>query len=270
MVRLALALALLAIGCDCGGSRAGGGVEPPAPRPAEAPTPEAPTPAAGDGTPASSAPEEARFVEARRQMVDRQLAARDITDPRVLAAMGRVPRHLFVPEVERREAYADYPLPIGHEQTISQPYVVAYMSQALGLEGDERVLEIGTGSGYQAAVLAELCREVYTIEIVPELAASARALLAELGYRNVQVRAGDGYRGWPEAAPFDAVIVTAAPDHVPEPLVAQLREGGRMIVPVGAVDQDLVLIERGPRGVVQRRVMPVRFVPMTGEAERRR
>jgi protein-L-isoaspartate(D-aspartate) O-methyltransferase len=203
-------------------------------------------------------------------MVDRQLAGRDISDRRVLAALGKVPRHRFVPAHLLSQAYADYPLPIGHEQTISQPYVVAFMSQALRLEGDERVLEIGTGSGYQAAVLGELAREVYTIEIVEPLAQRATSLLAELGYDNVHVRAGDGYRGWPEHAPFDAIMVTAAPDHVPQPLVDQLAPGGRMIIPVGAISQDLVLIERTARGVTRRQVLPVRFVPMTGEAERRR
>jgi protein-L-isoaspartate(D-aspartate) O-methyltransferase len=205
---------------------------------------------------------------ARQRMVREQLEARGIRDPRVLAAMASVPRHEFVPEALRDSAYEDHPLPIGHGQTISQPYVVAAMSEALGLSGDERVLEIGTGSGYQAAVLAVLCREVYTIEIVEPLAERARADLARLGYANVHARAGDGYRGWPEHAPFDAVIVTAAPDHVPAPLVEQLVIGGRLVLPVGAGFQELVRITRTAEGVERESLMGVRFVPMTGEAER--
>ena len=209
------------------------------------------------------------FASERAEMVERQLAARDIVDERVLAAMGVVPRHLFVPEALREQAYADHPLPIGEGQTISQPYIVALMTQAIGLSGDERVLEIGTGSGYQAAVLAELAREVHSIEIVEPLAERARATLESLGYSNLRLRVGDGYRGWPEAAPFDAIVVTAAPDHVPEPLVDQLAPGGRMLIPVGSADQELLVIERGPDGITRRSILPVRFVPMTGEAQRR-
>jgi protein-L-isoaspartate(D-aspartate) O-methyltransferase len=206
--------------------------------------------------------------EERRSMVAEQIAARGVRDPRVLAAMRAVPRHRFVPDALAPLAYADRPLPIGHEQTISQPYVVAFMTEALALEGDERVLEIGTGSGYQAAVLAELVREVYTIEIVAPLARSAAALLAELGYDDVHARAGDGYRGWPAKAPFDAIVVTAAPGEVPAPLLEQLAPGGRMVIPVGGRDQELVLYERAPDGAFSHRsLLPVRFVPMTGEAE---
>lgn len=205
---------------------------------------------------------------ARRTMLENQLVPRGIDDPRVLAALAAVPRHRFVPEPERSYAYEDSPLPIGYGQTISQPYIVAFMTQAIGLTGDERVLEIGTGSGYQAAVLGELAREVWTIEIVPELAERSRALLAELGYEDVHVRAGDGYRGWPEHAPFDAIVVTAAPDHVPAPLIEQLAPGGRMVLPVGDRAQELVVIEKGLDGSLsERSVLPVRFVPMTGEAE---
>jgi protein-L-isoaspartate(D-aspartate) O-methyltransferase len=177
---------------------------------------------------------------------------------------------LFVPPEERGEAYYDFPLAIGHEQTISQPYIVAYMSEALELKPRDRALEIGTGSGYQAAILAELAAEVYSIEIVPALAEEAEARLRRLGYSNVQVRVGDGYRGWPEAAPFDAIIVTAAPRDIPQPLVDQLREGGRMVLPLGQWDQDLVRLRRTPQGILRESLLPVRFVPMTGEAEKPR
>ena len=203
------------------------------------------------------------------RMVERQLIARDITDPGVLDAMRRVPRHRFVPEDQHARAYDDRPLPIGYRQTISQPYVVAYMTQALQLAPDARVLEIGTGSGYQTAVLAELAATVHSIEIVPPLAARATAALAQLGYDNVQVREGDGYAGWPEAAPFDAIMVTAAPDHIPQPLVDQLAVGGRMIVPVGEHRQTLTVLTRTDEGVTEEATLPVLFVPMTGEAERR-
>jgi protein-L-isoaspartate(D-aspartate) O-methyltransferase len=202
-------------------------------------------------------------------MVEEQIAGRGVEDERVLAALRKVPRHEFVPEDRRDQAYEDRPLPIGWGQTISQPYVVAAMSEVLRLDGSERVLEVGTGSGYQAAVLSVLAREVYTIEIVEPLATRARADLARLGYTNVQVRFGDGYRGWPEAAPFDAIILTAAPDHVPEPLLAQLAPGGRMVLPLGSWSQELVLLTKDAEGQVHRRVLfGVRFVPMTGEAER--
>ena len=211
--------------------------------------------------------EQDSFEAARDTMVTEQLAGRDIRDERVLAAMRKVPRHRFVPEEMVHWAYRDGPLPIGHDQTISQPYIVAFMTQALELDGKEKVLEIGTGSGYQAAVLGECASEVYTIEIVEPLARRSTALLAELGYANVHVRAGDGYLGWPEAAPFDAIVVTAAPDHVPQPLVDQLAVGGRMILPVGRREQDLVVIEKTAAGVTKRSVLPVRFVPMTGMAQ---
>ena len=206
----------------------------------------------------------------RRVMVDTQLRPRGIEDPRVLAAMAAVPRHLFVPEGERADAYYDGALSIGYDQTISQPFVAAFMTEALELEGTEKVLEIGTGSGYQAAVLGKLAKEVYTVEIVAPLAEQAAKLLAQLGYDNVHPRIGDGYGGWPEEAPFDAIMVTAAPDHVPEPLLDQLAMGGRLILPVGDANQTLVLLTRTPAGVERREVLPVRFVPMTGEAERDR
>jgi protein-L-isoaspartate(D-aspartate) O-methyltransferase len=206
-----------------------------------------------------------RLEEQRRQMVERQLRARGIRDEAVLRAMERVPRHLFVPEERRGAAYEDHPVPIGHGQTISQPYIVAFMTEALEMAKDHRVLEIGTGSGYQAAVLAELAREVYTIEIVPELAHTARATIVGLGYENVHVLAGDGYRGWPEHAPFDRIMVTAAPDHVPHALVEQLATPGRMIVPVGTFTQELVIVTKTTEGVTEERTLPVRFVPMTGK-----
>lgn len=187
-----------------------------------------------------------------------------VTDPKVLAAMTEVRRHLFVPEAFQKQAYADHPLPIGQDQTISQPYIVGFMTQALGLKGNEKVLEIGTGSGYQAAVLARVAKKVYSIEILCELADSAKKKLAELDYKNVTVKCGDGYKGWPEHAPFDAVIVTAAPDHIPQPLVDQLALGGRMIIPVGKFFQSLILIQKTEKGIIKKEVLPVRFVPMTG------
>jgi len=205
---------------------------------------------------------------AREEMVRDQIEARGIHDPRLLAALRRVPRHLFVPPEEQAEAYIDYPLAIEHGQSISQPYVVAFMTEALELKPRDRVLEIGTGSGYQAAILAELVAEVYTIEILEPLAQKAEARLHRMGYGNVRVRVGDGYRGWPEAAPFDAIIVTAAPDHIPQPLVDQLREGGRMVLPLGLWDQELVRLRRSREGVLRESLLPVRFVPMTGEAEK--
>jgi protein-L-isoaspartate(D-aspartate) O-methyltransferase len=217
-----------------------------------------------------SDPERSESLEAARlRMVEEQIAARGVLDARVLGALRAVPRHELVPEAERAHAYEDRPLPIGQGQTISQPYIVAAMTELLALDGSERVLEVGTGSGYQAAVLSLLAREVYTIEIVPELARRAAADLARLGFANVHVRQGDGYRGWPEAAPFDAIVVTAAPDHVPEPLVLQLAMGGRMVLPVGGAHQELVLLRRDRDGVHRERGIGVHFVPMTGEAERR-
>lgn len=201
----------------------------------------------------------------RRRMVDEQLKARDITDPRVLGAMLAVPRHLFMPESGRAEAYADTPVPIGHGQTISQPYIVAFMTQALDVAPGYRVLEIGTGSGYQAAVLSVLAREVFTIEIVAPLAARARETLASLGYRNVHVRTGNGYLGWPEEAPFDRIIVTAAPDQVPPALVEQLKIGGVMAIPIGSSSQELRVLRRTADRMEVLRTLPVRFVPMTGK-----
>jgi protein-L-isoaspartate(D-aspartate) O-methyltransferase len=206
--------------------------------------------------------------EARQRMVEEQIAARGVRDTRVLAAVRKIPRHLFVPPQMQSYAYADEPLPIGYGQTISQPYIVAFMSEALELKPQDRVLEIGTGSGYQAAVLAELAREVYSIEIVEPLGKEAAERLKRLGYTNVKVRIGDGYRGWPEAAPFDAIMVTAAPNHVPPALVEQLREGGRLVLPVGRFFQDLIRIRRTPEGTRQESLLPVRFVPMVGEAEK--
>jgi protein-L-isoaspartate(D-aspartate) O-methyltransferase len=188
----------------------------------------------------------------------------------VLTAMLKVERHLFVPRDLQSQAYQDHPLPIGEGQTISQPYIVALMTELLDFTGGEKVLEIGTGSGYQAAILAELVKEVYTIEIVESLASSARKKLDELGYRNIQVRAGDGYKGWPDAAPFDAVIVTAAPDHIPQPLIDQLKEGGRLVIPVGAGFQTLKRIVKREGKVVTQDIIPVMFVPMTGEGVKRK
>jgi protein-L-isoaspartate(D-aspartate) O-methyltransferase len=210
------------------------------------------------------------FAGARQQMVISQLLSpgRGITNARVLATMGKVPRHEFVPERLRAQAYDDNPLPIGHGQTISQPFIVAFMTEQLEPKPTDHILEIGTGSGYQAAVLAELVAKVYTIEIVQELATRAAADLKRLGYTNVQVRAGDGYKGWPEAAPFDAVMVTCAPERVPQPLVEQLKDGGRVIIPVGPRwNQELVLLRKRGGKLEQRAVLPVSFVPMTGEVE---
>lgn len=203
----------------------------------------------------------------RQAMVETQIAAREIHDARVIAAMQAVPRHEFVPAKLRAFAYEDGPLPIGYEQTISQPYIVAFMTEQLALQPSHRVLEVGTGSGYQAAVVSKLAAEVFTIEIVEPLARRAAADLARLGFKNVQVRAGDGYQGWPEAAPFDAIIVTCAPDHVPEPLVRQLKDGGRMVIPVGESGrQQLYVLEKHGGKIEQRAVLPVKFVPMTRKA----
>jgi protein-L-isoaspartate(D-aspartate) O-methyltransferase len=203
-----------------------------------------------------------RQDEARR-MVESQLRGRGIADERVLAAMTQVPRHRYVPREQQRAAYDDYPLPIGYGQTISQPYVVAFMTEALQPRPTDVVLEIGTGSGYQAAILGELVREVYTIEIVTELAERARRTLEAEGYRNVHVRTGDGYQGWPEHAPFSKIIVTAAPEEVPPALVEQLAVGGRMILPVGSsTSQELRILSKTASGVLSERSLPVRFVPM--------
>jgi protein-L-isoaspartate(D-aspartate) O-methyltransferase len=199
-------------------------------------------------------------------MVEDQIERRGITDPAVLAAMRAVPRHRFVPSDQADAAYDDRALPIGFGQTISQPYIVAFMTQALKLRPEHRVLEVGTGSGYQAAVLGQIVAEVQTIEIVPALAERARALLAELGYSNVHVRTGDAYAGLPELAPFDRIIVTAAPDHAPQPLIDQLAEGGRMIVPVGTSQQQLILIAKDAAGVQSEPLLDVIFVPLTRTA----
>jgi len=207
--------------------------------------------------------------KARSLMVERQLAGRDITDPRVLDAMRRVPRHLFVPERVRDQAYEDHPLPIGHGQTISQPYIVAYMSQVLELRPDDLVLEIGTGSGYQAAVLGELAGEVHSVEIVEPLAAEAREVLRSLGYGNVHVHTGDGFAGWPDRAPYDRIMLTAAPAEVPMPLLEQMAVGGLLVAPVGERLQELVLFRRHDQGWERKPLLGVRFVPMTGRARER-
>ena len=207
-------------------------------------------------------------LEDRLMMVETQIKRRGVKDEKVLKAMRKVPRHLFVPGDQRDQAYNDYPLKIGHGQTISQPYIVALMTELLKIEPDDRILEIGTGSGYQAAVLAELAAEVYTIEIVAPLAKSAEKLLGELGYSNITVQAGDGFFGWPEEAPFDGVMLTAAPVRVPQPLLEQLKDGGRLVVPEGKFYQDLVVYEKIGDHIKRREVIPVRFVPMTGRAEK--
>jgi protein-L-isoaspartate(D-aspartate) O-methyltransferase len=218
--------------------------------------------------PAGSILPAAEFREARRQMVENQIRRRGIRTPRVLAAMEKVPRHLFVPAALRDQAYADHPLPIGEGQTISQPYIVALMTDSLNLTGSERVLEIGTGSGYQAAVLAELAREVFTIEIEEALYRRATERLSGLGYGNIRTRHGDGYAGWEAAAPFDCIMITAAVDHIPHPLIAQLRDGGHLILPLGdpAGYQNLALVTRAGEEIRIRQISGVRFVPMTGRA----
>ena len=219
----------------------------------------------------SQGPDDA-FAAARHRMVER-IRSRGVTDAAVLAALDAVPRHLFVPAQERPKAYEDRPLPIGDGQTISQPYMVALMTSLLELRPGGRVLEIGTGSGYQAAILSRVAAEVYTIEIRKPFAERARNTLADLGFRNVQVRNGDGFQGWPGAAPFDAIIVTAAPPSVPGPLLSQLKTGGRLVIPVGgrsSLQSLLVLTKRPDGGFDRANVMPVFFVPMTGEAQRRR
>ena len=207
------------------------------------------------------------FAAQRQRMVTEQLKARGISDERVLNAMNKVPREEFVPPDSRDGSYEDGPLPIGYGQTISQPYIVAFMTEQLRLKPSDRVLEIGTGSGYQAAILAELMSQVYSIEIVEPLAKNAEATLQRLGYENVHVKIGDGYKGWPEAAPFDAIIVTCAPDRVPQPLVDQLKDGGRMVIPVGdRIAQELYLLEKKNGQLKQSATLPVRFVPMAREA----
>lgn len=219
---------------------------------------------------ADSLPEESTddFSQKRMQMVELQLKGRDILDEKVLEAMGRVPRHKFVDESLWDEAYADYPLPIGEGQTISQPYVVALMTQALNLNGSEKVLEIGTGSGYQAAVLAEIVEEVYTVEIREKLAEMAENSLSNLGYANVHVQSSDGYFGWEEHAPYDAIMITCAVNHIPPPLISQLKEGGRLILPLGPTTyyQSLTLLQKTDEGLSSEYITSVLFVPMIGEA----
>jgi protein-L-isoaspartate(D-aspartate) O-methyltransferase len=206
------------------------------------------------------------FASLRGQMVETQIKRRGVHDARVLAAMRKVPRHEFVLKGDERQAYGDHPLPIGFGQTISQPYIVAYMCELAGLDRSSRVLEVGTGSAYHASVMAQIAAHVYSIEIVPELAARARKRVERLGYDNISTRNADGYYGWPEAAPFDAIIVTAAADHIPPPLIKQLREGGRMVIPLGHAFfvQKLVLVEKIEGQVRSRDMLPVRFVPLTG------
>ncbi len=211
--------------------------------------------------------QESSWDEQRKQMVETQLKSRDIDDARVLTAMGKVPRHEFVPEAARPFSYQDYPLAIGFEQTISQPYIVALMTQTARPEADDKALEIGTGSGYQAAVLSELVKQVFTIEIVPELAQRSTADLARLGYKNVTTRLGDGYQGWPTEAPFDLILVTAAADRIPQPLLDQLADGGRLVMPIGQFSgiQFLTLVTRNGDRYERERIAGVRFVPMTGK-----
>jgi protein-L-isoaspartate(D-aspartate) O-methyltransferase len=216
------------------------------------------------------APPVSDFTPQRQQMVQRQLVTRGINDQRVLAAMAKVPREEFVTPESRAASYEDGPLPIGYGQTISQPYIVAFMTEQLRPKSSDRVLEVGTGSGYQAAILADLVSEVYSIEIVEPLAKNAETTLQRLGYKNVHLKVGDGYKGWPETAPFDAIIVTCAPDKVPQPLVDQLKDGGRMVIPVGdRFAQQLYLLEKKSGQLKQSATLPVRFVPMTSEAEKK-
>jgi protein-L-isoaspartate(D-aspartate) O-methyltransferase len=214
---------------------------------------------------AANGADDTAFARAREEMVATQIAARGVKDPKTLAAMRKVPRHLFVPEGSRGQAYEDHPLGIGHGQTISQPYIVAFMTEAARLRGGETVLEIGTGSGYQAAVLSQIAARVFTIEIVAPLAETSAALLKRLGYANVSVRAGDGYLGWPEAAPFDAILVTAAAPKIPAPLKEQLKDGGRLVLPVGDDWQELIVVTRRGERFEENRLLAVRFVPMTGK-----
>jgi len=215
-------------------------------------------------------PTAAEFATHRQRMVEQQLKPRGIKDERVLAAMGKVPREEFVPADVRPSAYEDGPLPIGYDQTISQPYVVAFMTEQLRPKRSDRVLEIGSGSGYQAAILGELVAEIYTIEIVEPLAKSAEATLQRLGYNNVHIKMGDGYKGWPEEAPFDAIIVTCAPEKVPQPLVDQLKDGGRMVIPVGErFAQQLYLLEKKNEQLKESVTLPVRFVPMLREVQKK-
>ena len=272
---IALSLLVLVLGCEPGATAT--------PEPSPIPTAtEKPlvmvTPTATERPALTAAPteapaptlapaEEERYAEARRQMVEYQIRARDITDEEVLRVMGKVPRHKFVLPQYLDRAYADHPLPIGYGQTISQPYIVALMTQLLNLKRGEKVLEIGTGSGYQAAILAELTDEVYTVEIIKELEQQAEKRLKDLGYTNVKVKHADGYYGWEEYAPYDAIIVTCAPDHVPQPLIDQLKDGGRLVIPVGPPGAYQTLWQLTKQGdkIIARNILGVSFVPMTGE-----
>lgn len=222
----------------------------------------------GAGAAACAATDTSRADE-RSRMVEEQIAERGVRQPATLAAMRSAPRHRFVPDVLQRRAYEDTPLPIGHGQTISQPFIVAFMTEAAALTPESRVLEVGTGSGYQAAVAAEISREVYSIEIVAALAERARDTLRALGYDHVEIRKGDGYHGWPEHAPFDVILVTAAAETIPPPLIAQLKDGGRMLIPVGPQfgAQNLILVTKSGGRVRTRTLMPVRFVPFTRARE---
>ncbi|MDD5291590.1 MAG: protein-L-isoaspartate(D-aspartate) O-methyltransferase [Candidatus Omnitrophica bacterium] len=202
------------------------------------------------------------YSEKMEEMINEQIMARGVKDPEVIRAMRKVERHLFVPEKVRSQSYDDGPLPIGHSQTISQPYIVAFMTEALDLQPEDKVLEIGTGSGYQAAVLAEIAKEVYTIEIIEPLAQEAKNRLESLGYKNIQVKCADGYKGWPENAPFDKIIVTAAPDEIPAELIKQLKVNGKMVIPVGSFSQELYLVTKTEKGFIRKSLLPVRFVPM--------
>ncbi|MFC1694415.1 protein-L-isoaspartate(D-aspartate) O-methyltransferase [Candidatus Latescibacterota bacterium] len=211
-----------------------------------------------------AAENQAGYARDRLQMVDQQIVARGIKDTSVIEAMKKVPRHYFVPEGRRHLSYVDSPLPIGERQTISQPYIVAFMTEVLKLNPEDRILEIGTGSGYQAAILAELVKEVYTIEIIPSLGKKARKLLENMGYRNIFVKIGDGYKGWPGKAPFDAVIVTCAPENIPRALIEQLEDGGRLIIPVGPAGtvQELIMGVKIKDQLKTESILPVIFVPM--------
>jgi protein-L-isoaspartate(D-aspartate) O-methyltransferase len=210
---------------------------------------------------------EEKFQLERQQMVENQIQARGIHNQRVLQALQKVPRHRFLPPSLSHLAYTDSPLSIGYEQTISQPYIVAYMSEAAQISPQDKVLEIGTGSGYQTAILAELAKEVYTIEIVPELAKKARHTLQELGYSNIHVRMGNGYQGWEQYSPYDAIIVTAAPAHIPEALIEQLEIKGKMVIPVGTLYQELKVFIKTEKGLIEQKKIPVQFVPMTGKVK---
>jgi protein-L-isoaspartate(D-aspartate) O-methyltransferase len=210
-----------------------------------------------------------KWDKERERMVKDQIASRGIRDENVIKAMLKVPRHLFVPEEMKAHSYADTPLPIGKGQTISQPYIVALMTELMRIDSESKVLEIGTGSGYQTAILAEIAKEVYTVEIIEELHKRAVEILRSLGYTNVYARCDDGYFGWEEHAPYDGIMVTAAPKRIPEPLIKQLKIGGRLVIPVGEFYQDLIVVTKSEHGTIQESVTGVRFVPMTGEAERR-